>query len=88
MVEWRPLKPSYEEKLSYMWDMKSKDRFGLDLSLGYNSIFLDSWPQHFNKWVSMTCDFSYKWVSWRMTFLQASFINLYILNKKWSIQMD
>ena len=82
MVAWRPLKPSYEEKLSYMWDMKSKDRFGLDLSLAYYLIFLDSWPQHFNKWVSLAYDFSYRWVLWRTTFLQASFINSYLLNKK------
>ena len=43
-------------------DIKIKEHIGLDLSLGYNSTFLDSRPQHFYKWASLTSDFSYKWV--------------------------
>ena len=61
-----------------MWDMKSKDRFGLDLSLVYHSTFLDLRPRHFNKQASLSRDFLtrgchdalhfYKWASSICTF--------------------
>ena len=61
-----------------MWDMKSKDRFGLDLSLVYHSTFLDLRPRHFNKLASLSRDFLtrgchdalhfYKWASSICTF--------------------
>ena len=61
-----------------MWDMKSKDRFGLDRSLVYHSTFLDLRPRHFNKQASLSHDFLtrgchdalhfYKWASSIRTF--------------------
>ena len=59
--------------------MKGKEHFGLDLSLGYNLTFLDSWPRHFNKWASSIQDSStsglhnprhcFKWASSTHIFL-------------------
>ena len=35
-------------------EIKIKEHIGLDLSLGYNSNFLDLWPWHLYKWASLT----------------------------------